>query len=173
MAQDVDHSLLQSPDSQPSLDNRPSGIPSPAKWTSEQSALALNGQHGDRLPTEPFPNGTMDQLSSMSQIPEESEMENGVVHPQQQQPQQQKASRTLPGRSIQLRKEPPLCTKRLPMSMPWQLGFGLSSTRKMKQRLLSRRVYCLRAPMKPSLRSTIIRLMRLDGRTLHSQIEAI
>ncbi|KAI9038791.1 phospholipase D regulator [Aspergillus affinis] len=108
MAQDVDHSLLQSPDSQPSLDNRPSEAPSPAKWTSEQSALALNEQHGDRLPTEPFPNGTMDQLSSMSQIPEESEMENGVLHTQQQQPQQQKTSRTLPGRSIHLRKDPSL-----------------------------------------------------------------
>lgn len=97
MAQDVDHSLLQSPDSQPSLDNQLSENSSPAKWASGQSTLAPNGQYGDRQPLEPFPNGTMDQVSTMSHIPEESEMENGVVSLQQQQLQQEKRSRTLPG----------------------------------------------------------------------------
>ncbi|PLB43556.1 hypothetical protein P170DRAFT_441019 [Aspergillus steynii IBT 23096] len=107
MAQDVDHSLLQSPGSQPSLDNRPSEIPSPAKWTSGPSTLAPNGQYGDRQPLEPFPNGTMDQVSTMSYIPEESEMENGVVSPPQQ-----KKSRTLPAwiRSVEDLEDEPEAT---------------------------------------------------------------
>ncbi|THC88559.1 hypothetical protein EYZ11_011990 [Aspergillus tanneri] len=60
MAQDVDHSLLQSPNQQHFLDN-PSNISSPAKCTSEQSTSAPAEQNGDRKSSEPVPNDTIDQ----------------------------------------------------------------------------------------------------------------